>query len=406
MVPGRVAKVLMRRSLVSWREQPSRYDIEAMQANIRRVGLVVKVRWTLVGALALFSVLAAAAYTMRVPSSAVLGNMRTPAIALGLVLLYNGFFQVTYKRLGNIAFVNHVQLLLDAVVTTVLVYYSGGVYSWFTAMYLLIILEGAFILPPRHVWPVSFACMAMYGLVVWPEYLGWLPHVEVPFVSNDLGSNISYVTVRFLWKVTVLAGAAAVGSLMMSDIRARERSLRAANIVDESTGLCNRAYFDRALADRLEHVSREGVPLAILLLDIDAMGPFNRIFGLDAGDRMLRAVASEAASIVREEAFARAWPESVFCRYGGEEFAGVLPGADKVIAAAVAERIRVAVEGLRVHDGSATVSIGIAVFPEDGAVVDDLLDAADQALSTASADAGNRVVCASDLRGETLGSHE
>ena len=116
--PSRLRKRIARALMVSWREQPTRYDIEALQANIRRVGLVVRVRWALLVVLISYSVLAGLAYTIRVPASELAQLMAVPALALALVVVYNTFYSLNYRRLGNIALWNNVALALDAIVVT------------------------------------------------------------------------------------------------------------------------------------------------------------------------------------------------------------------------------------------------------------------------------------------------
>jgi hypothetical protein len=161
---SRLRKRIARALVVSWREQPTRYDIEALQANIRRVGLVIRLRWALVVVLVIYSALAGLAYTWRVPASELTARMLVPAIALGFVVLYNAFYQLNYRRLGNVALWNHLQLGLDAVVVTVLVHYSGSVHSWFWSMYPLFILEAAFILPRRRdAWFLAGWCALLLG---------------------------------------------------------------------------------------------------------------------------------------------------------------------------------------------------------------------------------------------------
>ncbi len=397
MSPSRLAKRLARKAMVTWREQPTQHDIEALQANIRRVGLVIRVRWSLVAALAAFSVIGAYAYTFSTPPSFLMSVMRVPAGALVLVLLYNTYYTITYRRLGNIAFFNHAQLLLDAAVVTVLVYYSGGIYSWFSTMYLLFILEAAFILPRRwHVWWLAAAAAALYGGVVWAEYLGVLPHVDVPFVSNELQRNATYVSVRFFWEVTAMAGTAMVATLMTAVIRRREGELRASTIHDETTGLYNRTYFHRALRSEYERARRGRSSFSVILIDVDDFGGFNRVFGIEQGDRMLRVLADEMLSVVREADPGQVWPAATLARYGGEEFAIVLPEGEKgrptgaASVADVAESLRSTVERARVGESSVTVSVGFATFPDDGETLDDLLNAADLALSNASR-SGNSV---------------
>lgn len=402
MTASRIGKQLVRRLKVSWREQPTRHDIEAMQANIHRVGLVIKVRWALVIALAVFSLLAAWVYAVDTPVENLRQNMTVPALALVFVLLYNTYYQLTYKYLGNVAILNHAQLLFDVLVATVLVYYSGGVHSWFWAMYPLFVFEAAFILPRRlDTWLIAAAGAVCVGLVFFGEYAGVLPHVDMPFIRDSLHDNRTYVLVRYLWQVTVLGGAAAVAMLMTASIREREQALAASSIVDEKTGLYDRRYFHRALSSELARAERDGRGLYILLVDINQFNRFNKLFGIARGDEMLRVVADVIASAVRDRA---PGATNICARYGGEEFAVMLTqgatsdGATEEDARAVADAIRERVESARVGDGCVTVSVGVAAYPSEAPTLEALLDAADEALNHASSEGGNRVAFASALR--------
>ena len=397
MVPTRFTKRLARQVMVSWRDEPTRYDIEALQANTRRVGLVIRVRWALVAALAFFSLLAGWIYAMDFPWAELWPNMVVPALALLFVLLYNSFYQLTYKRLGNIAILNHMQLLFDVLVVTVLVYYSGGVHSWFWTMYSLFILEAAFILPKRwHVWMVAGAAALASGFVYWGEYAGFLPHVTMPYVANPLYHDFTYVSVRYLWQLTVLSGTAIVATLMTSTIRSREAELAASSIIDEKTGLYDRHYLLRALSSELLRAQRDHRPLHVLLADIDHFGTFNKLVGFDAGDKMLVSVAAALA----HEMETPGTPDgqtNVVGRFGGEEFGVVLverprggyPSHEDAVA--IAERMREAAEGLRIEQAGVTVSMGLASYPEDGQSADELLNVADERLHDAIVDGGNRV---------------
>ena len=113
MSPSRLRKRIARALMVSWREQPTRYDIEALQANTRRVGLVIRVRWALLIVLVIYSLLAGAAYVTVMPVAELASRMVIPALALGFVALYNTFYQLNYRRLGNIALWNNLQLALE-----------------------------------------------------------------------------------------------------------------------------------------------------------------------------------------------------------------------------------------------------------------------------------------------------
>lgn len=410
---SKIAKALARTAVVSWREQPTQYDIEALRANIERVGLVIRVRWAIVTALAVFSVVAASFYGSAVPFAEFRHNMVIPALALVFVLGYNTFYQWTYRKVGNVAFLNQAQLIFDIIVTTVLVYYSGGVYSWFSSMYLLFILEGAFILPRRsHVWMLVGISSALYGLVLVAVASGWIPHVEMPFVTNHLWDNGTYVIVRYLWKITMYGGAGMIGILMMQRIHARERELRDCAFTDELTGLYNRQYFHRVLASELERARRDGRGLAVFMADVDRFGEINRVFGVDVGDEMLAALGTTLIDVARDGSIAGVYEVNVPCRIGGEELAIIVPevaGADEEIepvrgrVLAMAEEFRCRVERLAVRGLSVTVSVGVAVFPADGDSVDALLDHADAALDAAAAAGGNRVM-ASDGRSDDDGT--
>lgn len=410
MNQSRIAKTIARGAVVSWREQPTQYDIEALRANTERVGLVIRVRWAIVAILAAYSVVAAFIYGLSTDPAILIKNMTIPAIALIFVLMYNGFYQLTYRKLGNIAYLNQAQLLFDAIVVTVLVYYSGGVYSWFSSIYLLFFIEAAFILPRRsHVWMLVGLSSAMYGAVLFGEYFGWFPHVNLPFVANDLYANITYVLVRYLWKVTLYVGAALIGMRMMRFIREREEELRAGSFIDDLTGLFNRPYFKQVLATEARRARYNNRTMALVFADIDRFGEVNRTFGVDVGDAMLAAIAGHLKKAAEEDADGAARNSSIACRAGGEELALIIPEVARSEgdrtpieerALAMAESFRRSVESTRVTGVGVTVSVGVAILPRDGDTAEALMDAADRMLSLA-ASAGGNAVRASWLADET-----
>ena len=388
--------------MVTWREQPTRYDIEALQANTRRVGLVIRVRWALVLVLAVYSVVGAWIYAQALPVSELTTLMLVPAAALVFVMLYNTFYLLTYRRLGNIAFLNHLQLFFDALVVSVLVYYSGGASSWFWTMYPLFVFEAAFILPrARSAWALAGAIALLQGVVLWSMYFGLLPAVHVPFANETLFQNITYVSVRYLWQVTVIAGSAAIATLMVSSLGARERELQSATIVDEATGLYNRPYFHRAFQAELSRAQRDGRPVFVILVDLDHFGDFNRKWGLDRGDRLLAEISTRLRNVVSPGSDALL-SANVVARYGGEEFAilvseipdGVSSNGDPGLE--IGDEVRRVISGALVDGVGVTASVGVAVFPADGESPDELLLAADDALGASSRAGGNRASAAGE----------
>ncbi len=146
----------------------------------------------------------------------------------------------------------------------------------------------------------------------------------------------------------------------------RSRLVRS-GITDVLTGLYNRRYLQHRLADELARARRSGAPLACLMLDVDHFKPVNDRWGHPAGDRVL----AQIAQIIREECRASDIP----IRYGGEEFAVLLPGAEPAEAGHVAERIRSAVAGneFMVADDRTirlTISAGVSCARPSGDQVD------------------------------------
>ena len=398
----RITRNLLRNARVTWRENPTRYDIEALHANIERVGLVIKVRWAIVALLAAFSALALAAYSTELPWGELAANMRVPAIAVAFVVAYNTYYHLTYRRLGNIAFLNHAQLLFDVLVVGVLVYYSGGVNSWFYSLYLLFILEAAFILPLRRdTWLVAGFCAVTYGAVLFGELFGILPHVTVPFSEEYLHQNPAFVTVRFMWQVAVFGGAAMVVTLMTGSLAAREARIAESAIIDEKTGLYERSYFLRALNSEILRAERDDRSLYVILIDIDDFARFNDLFGIELGDVLLAAIGQAFEEALETCGSAMTFETNIVARWGGEEFAVLLsegcaggpPNDDD--AAKVAEAIRSAAEKTLVKGTGVTVSAGVASIPKHGPTADTLLTAADEALYRAAEAGGNRFETAS-----------
>lgn len=181
-------------------------------------------------------------------------------------------------------------------------------------------------------------------------------------------------------------------------LRESQRQLLETNIqlqrltnVDGLTGLNNRRYFDEYLDIEWRRAAREGDPLSLLMVDIDAFKLYNDTYGHLAGDETLKSVA-KALQVGCER------PADIAARFGGEEFVVVLPGTSVVAAAALGEKLRMAVEKLGIPHSSSptavhvTVSIGAAsIQPLQHTSALALIDAADKALYTAKHAGRNRV---------------
>jgi diguanylate cyclase (GGDEF)-like protein len=139
----------------------------------------------------------------------------------------------------------------------------------------------------------------------------------------------------------------------------------------------------------MRRAARSRQPVGIIMIDIDHFKAFNDSYGHEAGDVLLQSVGSILQRSVRAE--------DIACRYGGEEFALILPEASLVDAAQRAEYVRQAIShlSLQFHRqplGQITVSAGVAIYPDHGPTGDAVLRAADAALYQAKSRGRNRIV--------------
>lgn len=158
--------------------------------------------------------------------------------------------------------------------------------------------------------------------------------------------------------------------------------------VDGLTGIHNRRHFEMRIGDELERASRFQRRIAVLMLDIDHFKRLNDEFGHLLGDEVLRGVAGILKQQLRKV--------DVVCRYGGEEFAVLVPETTGDNAVLVAEKLRRQVES-HLFPGvprPVTISCGVADYPTHGLTRDEVVAAADGALYRAKQTGRNRVVAA------------
>ena len=181
-----------------------------------------------------------------------------------------------------------------------------------------------------------------------------------------------------------------------SILRASEKRLQEIAIRDPLTGLYNRRYLDEILPREMARATREALPVALIVLDLDHFKQVNDTYGHPAGDEVLKKLADALRSGARES--------DMICRYGGEEFVMALPGMSAAQALQRMEswRAEFAQTPLLYHGATirVTLSAGIAAFPEHGSDIDTVVSCADKALYWAKNHGRNRVVVASEVKPE------
>jgi diguanylate cyclase (GGDEF)-like protein len=200
-----------------------------------------------------------------------------------------------------------------------------------------------------------------------------------------------------------LAGAVLIAdnwfliALVLPAVTLMQRSLRHAQLksaarVDAKTGLLNAVTWQREAQVELSRAARTGTPLAVAMLDIDHFKRVNDTYGHLAGDAVLAALSATLRGLLRDY--------DITGRFGGEEFAILLPHTDTATAAQVTERLRAKLAEITVTTGhgngapvplQVTVSIGVATLAGSHRDLDELIAAADAALYRAKAQGRNQV---------------
>jgi len=236
-----------------------------------------------------------------------------------------------------------------------------GILVLTTVLWFLMAVRLAFSLPEhRGVWGILVVGLGLLVLAISIDFFGDITgHRGLLFMVK----NVFYA----LGGVLVSAGVVAWSKRTISSLRKVEHMAS----TDELTGLLNRRGLMRRLEEEFARVQRHGDRLAVMMVDIDDLKVVNDMYGHLAGDRILRAVAESLRVQLRRQ-------DDVIGRFGGDEFLGLIRGADRSAAEKRVEAIREEfgrrAAGLSTPAG---ISIGVAAYPEDGRNLDDLIDAAD-----------------------------
>jgi diguanylate cyclase (GGDEF)-like protein len=223
------------------------------------------------------------------------------------------------------------------------------------------------------------------------SFSGFVPDIVAPMVSGE--ETLGAIAVRGLKRHAVdpkdmLRVIAQTGALALIGLE-RLTEMTATASVDGLTRAFNKRFVMQRLAEGIRRSQDDGRGFAVFLFDIDHFKHYNDHNGHVAGDQVLRQLARLVQENIRRE--------SLFGRFGGEEFILVLPGADKEKGLAAAENIRRLIAEHTFEHGAAqplgrlSISGGVAACPEDASESGALLKAADEALYAAKRAGRNRV---------------
>jgi len=232
--------------------------------------------------------------------------------------------------------------------------------------------------------PAAFVCVP---LIAQGEALGLLHIRRVSAVQANGEQPGHHFTEARLQLAQTAADSIA---LALANLKLRE-SLRNQSIRDPLTGLFNRRYMQESLEREVHRANRDHSPIGVIMIDLDHFKHFNDTFGHLAGDALLRELAHLIQAHIRGE--------DIACRYGGEEFALILPHTSLDVTWQRAELVREKVKHLQPqHDGQVlgpvTLSVGVAVYPAHGPSGEAVLQAADSALYRAKHSGRDRAVTA------------
>lgn len=203
-------------------------------------------------------------------------------------------------------------------------------------------------------------------------------------------------TTQFARMIMLLAATVLATSIVSRAVRLRRLSTS-----DRLTGLFNRAYIEEFLGHELVRATREGVPLALAILDVDHFKQFNDTHGHAAGDAALRTTAQVLRNGLRRS--------DVVARFGGEEILIAMPTTTLRSAMEKLDdlRVRIGLSQIELPRGGTarlTVSMGVSALELDGGDMAELLDAADARLYAAKAAGRNRIFGPADMPAATMTS--
>jgi len=235
----------------------------------------------------------------------------------------------------------------------------------------------------HHILPDSVAIYLCVPLIAQGELLGLLHIAQSHLITESLNESHQRLAETIADQI----------ALALANLKLRQ-NLQNQSTRDPLTGLYNRRYLEETLEREFHRAQRHNQTVGVIMVDIDYFKQFNDQFGHDAGDVVLQQLGQFLNEHIRKG--------DIACRYGGEEFTLILPGAALEVVHTRAKVLNAKVKKLSVQHrnqnlGMITLSIGVACFPQHGSTAEDVLHAADVALYHAKAQGRDQTIVANEL---------
>lgn len=395
---------------------------EALETKAeQRLLLVIKARWFLIGLLAfhgLIGIIVHLFYNQSPSYQEITEISFYPTFIFLALASYNLFFHLGWHKLPtwwkpHVKTFIFYQLGMDIAIVLLLIHFSGGVTSWLWPLLLVINLELTFLL--SAVWQILLVgslAGAGYSLLGFLEYNHYLSIYSMPYFPQQLQYNPAFVVSMLFW-VNLICSCACFVSIYMH--RDEHKKIKERVVRDGLTSLYNRRYFNYHLNSEIKRAQRYGRVVSLIMFDLDNFKQYNDTFGHVQGDALLQWIANIFKLNIRCSDISPKYEIDIACRYGGEEFAIILPetDSDKSIhtaeiirkqverhtsgALSLAERIRTTLESAKFRDSQKiTISAGIASFPTNATNAKELIEAADKAMYIAKNSGKNKSIIIGD----------
>lgn len=201
-------------------DEPVR-GVERLDDRCVRAHIVSRTRWIMLAAVAFYALIAAASFSFSTIGFH-FSTQQVTFLALTVisVVVYNFLFSSNCSSLSGIQYLIHLQVGLDLFFVTVLIHFTGGVFSWFWPVYLLVTLESAFLFEDkRDVWLIGTLGAALYGALLAAESVHLIPAVAMPFVDLSQHKVFLFQMLMWCWVAGMNATVAFIAAFLMETIR-------------------------------------------------------------------------------------------------------------------------------------------------------------------------------------------